>query len=116
MDNPGGGLEPLDLIESMRREALITGRGDLEQLKDIISYAEDLQSELEEKTRALEGEKPTAMLFYYQPAFDDDMGSFALCAMTKVSNNGTVNLFAPRHEYLILYTLHGADSKITTWN
>lgn len=106
MDNPTGALYNDDLLRMMQEE----GYSD-EHANSIVC---SLYNELIIKTRQLEGEDPAFVYYYYVPSFDDDMGSFTLCAATKVSNNGVVNFFAPQREYLEIYQQNNHD-KIKRW-
>lgn len=97
MDSPGGALSVSDLIRQMEEEPAQDSYFKNE------TEIRNLESELIRKTKTLEGEEPIAIYFYFVPSFNDSCGSFTLCALTKVDNNGRVNFFAPQREYLSLY-------------
>lgn len=93
------------LVEYDSRLALNprTERAHARYVQAVYHEVAEMTEELAAKTFALEGEYPTDIAYFYQPKFTDQCGGFTLCALTRVSNNGTINVFAPEHEYLTVY-------------
>lgn len=97
MDDFAGGMDATELA------TLFVRQKGIEQAQTTIKTIKAATKELIKKTNILEGESPTDIVFFCLPDFTDISGGFSICALTRVNNNGQVNIFATGQAYLTIY-------------